>query len=243
MDFKFFSDQDFSCYALSEKAITLEFGKEINSESAEKVQALYFNLCKNPFPGFHSAVPAYNSLTVFYDPIRVLAATELKGRTAFLLVKEYMTKLWSQIQKDKVGAISQSKAVNDVLDIPTYYGGEYGPDLEEVAAYCHLSPQEIIQTHSEQIYEVSMIGFMPGFTYLSGLPSALSCPRKQSPRSKVPAGSVGIAGSQTGIYSLDTPGGWQIIGRITWTLFDPLRSPAVLLKIGDRIRFVGVDHG
>lgn len=237
-----FSPRDFTCYELSERAVTLEFGCEINPETSKKVQNLYFNLIRHPFVGFYAATPAYTSLAVFYDPLKVLGADGLKGNTAYVRVKEYLERLWIQTLGDNALDALADKEKGEIVSIPVRYGGEFGPDLIEVAGFSGMSTDEIVSLHSEQVYEVGMIGFMPGFTYLTGLPDALKCPRKQLPRPLVPAGSVGIAGSQTGIYSLDSPGGWQIIGRITWKLFDPDRIPPVLLKIGDRVRFVEIEH-
>lgn len=237
------SAKDFDCYTLSERAITLEFGPESSHKTSRKIQRLYYELTKKPFPGYHAAIPAYTSLSVFYDPIKVLSVHNLNGNTAFSRVKEYLEKLWIEtLDKELPDSTSTQEALGKIISIPIRYGGEFGPDLDEVASNAGLSPEEIVKIHSEQVYEVSMIGFMPGFTYLSGLPEILNCPRKQLPRPNVPAGSVGIAGSQTGIYALDSPGGWQIIGQISWKLFDPERTPPVLLSIGDSIRFIESDH-
>jgi len=236
------SAKDFICYALSERAITFEFGSESNPKTTRKIQRLYYELTNNPFPGYHAAIPAYTGLSVFYDPIKVLGAHNLNGSTAFTRVKEYLEMLWIETLDKEIPDFAPTQDdLGKIISIPIRYGGEFGPDLDEVASNTGLDPEEVVRIHSEQVYEVSMIGFMPGFTYLSGLPETLKCPRKQLPRPKVPAGSVGIAGSQTGIYSLDTPGGWQIIGQISWKLFDPDRTPPVLLNIGDSIRFVESD--
>lgn len=237
------SAEDFDCYALSERAITLEFGSEGSPKTTRNIRRLYYELTQKPFPGFYAAIPAYTSLSVFYDPIQVLNAHNSNGNTAFSRVKEYLEKLWIEtLGKEIPESTPTQEALGKIISIPICYGGEFGPDLDEVASNAGLSPEEIVNIHSEQVYEVSMIGFMPGFTYLSGLPEILNCPRKQQPRPNVPAGSVGIAGSQTGIYALDTPGGWQIIGQISWKLFDPDRTPPVLLNIGDSVRFIESDH-
>lgn len=238
-----FSAEDFDCYALSERAVTLEFSAEINPETTRKITNFCSCLIQRPFPGFYSSVPAYTSLTVFYDPSKVLEFHNLQANSAFILVREYLENLWIEsFSNGENNGVSSGQELNNIVSIPIRYGGEFGPDLDEVASNAGLSPEEIVNIHSEQVYEVSMIGFMPGFTYLSGLPEILNCPRKQQPRPNVPAGSVGIAGSQTGIYALDTPGGWQIIGQISWKLFDPDRTPPVLLNIGDSVRFIESDH-
>ncbi|MBB5204590.1 KipI family sensor histidine kinase inhibitor [Inhella inkyongensis] len=124
------------------------------------------------------------------------------------------------------------------LQIPVHYGGDAGPDLAEAAAHCGLSVAAFVDQHSAPTYEVAFLGFQPGFAYLEGLPQQLHCPRRAEPRLRVPAGSLGIGGAQTGIYPAASPGGWQLIGRTDLRLFDPQRQPACLLQPGDRIRFV-----
>lgn len=153
---------------------------------------------------------------------------------------EELPELWRDVAKQKV--IEQA-VVRNVVQIPVVYGGEEGPDLEIVAEHSGLTPQEVIELHTSVIYPVRMIGFAPGFPYLSGLPEAIHAPRKTTPRSSIPAGSVGIAGGQTGVYSISTPGGWQIIGRTTIALFLPDQQPPSLVQAGDAIQFVAVERG
>jgi KipI family sensor histidine kinase inhibitor len=124
--------------------------------------------------------------------------------------------------------------------IPTVYGGQSGPDLEDVADLHHITPEEVVRIHSSGIYRVYMLGFTPGFAYLGGMDATIATPRLAKPRTKVPAGSVGIAGEQTGVYPLETPGGWRIIGRTSLRLFDPLADPPVYLAPGDEVQFVPV---
>ena len=137
-------------------------------------------------------------------------------------------------------ASAQATAVRDI-EIPVVYGGEDGPDLDAAAAELGLSPQTLIERHSAGRYTVAMIGFAPGFPYLSGLDPALALPRLATPRTRVAAGSVAIGGAQTGIYPRDSPGGWRILGRTPLTLFDPQRDPPTALLPGDRVRFVAID--
>jgi len=127
-----------------------------------------------------------------------------------------------------------------VINIPVLYGGDYGPDIDEVAKLNNLSPEEVILIHSSVTYPVYMIGFTPGFCYLGGLDDRISAPRKKNPGLNIPAGSVGIAGNQTGIYPIDSPGGWQIIGRTPVNLFDPGRKPEFLISAGDCVKFYPV---
>lgn len=153
---------------------------------------------------------------------------------------EELPELWRQLANRKV---VEQEVVRNVIQIPVVYGGEEGPDLEIVAEHAGLTPQEVIELHTSVIYPVRMIGFAPGFPYLSGLPEAIHAPRKTTPRSSIPAGSVGIAGGQTGVYSISTPGGWQIIGRTTTELFIPDQQPPSLAQAGDAIQFVAVERG
>jgi 5-oxoprolinase (ATP-hydrolysing) subunit B len=125
-----------------------------------------------------------------------------------------------------------------MIELPVYYGGEFGADLAFVAQHCGLREAAVIALHSSVIYDVLCIGFLPGFPYLAGLPAQLACPRRASPRTQVPAGSIGIGGAQTGIYPSASPGGWQLIGYCPTPLFDPLKSPPSLLQAGDQVRFV-----
>lgn len=125
-----------------------------------------------------------------------------------------------------------------LVEVPVHYGGEAGPDLAQVAAHHRLSPRDLVHLHSQAEYRVFFLGFLPGFAYLDGLPAALHTPRRATPRMAVPAGSVGIGGAQTGIYPCPSPGGWQLIGRTSLTLFQPDAEPPSLLQPGDRLRFV-----
>lgn len=134
-----------------------------------------------------------------------------------------------------------SAAPPRLIEIPTHYGGQDGPDLDDLARHLGLSSEEVVRLHSATTYDVAFLGFLPGFPYLQGLDPRLHAPRHATPRPRVPAGSVGIAGTATGIYPLDSPGGWQLIGRSALPLFDPRREPAALLQAGDRVRFVAVD--
>lgn len=147
-----------------------------------------------------------------------------------------LTKQVEQLWQQTSHPIAQRQA--KLVEIPVHYGGEFGEDLFDVAQFHHTTPQEIIKRHTEAIYTVFMMGFQPGFPYLGGLPENLHTPRRQQPRKKVPAGSVGIGGSQTGIYPFSSPGGWQLIGKTSIALFDLQKTPPVLLAAGDNVRFI-----
>ncbi|RYZ52896.1 MAG: 5-oxoprolinase subunit PxpB [Sphingobacteriales bacterium] len=220
--------QDFTIQALSENALVLYFGNLIREDIINRISNLNYSLKTAPFDGFIESVPAYVSLTVYYDPEAVLKSDQLKGDYAFEKVQNYLSDL-------HLAPLPQT--TRKELLIPVCYGDEYGPDLADVAKHAGVTEEEVIKQHSNADYLVYMLGFMPGFPYLGGLPDALSMPRKNVPRAVVPAGSVGIAGKQTGIYPLNSPGGWQIIGRTPVILFDAAQSePAVFLP-GSRVKF------
>ncbi len=225
----------FTAYYLSEHALTLEFGHEISEDMLQKITGFNILINQNPFPGFRTSVPAYGTISVFYDPIKVIQADDLPGVDCYEKVSNYLNQLSDDSE-------IQPNTSSILITIPTCYGGEYGEDLEEVAALHHLSTNEVINLHSSAIYKVYMIGFVPGFAYLGGMSAQLATPRKPTPRKIIPAGSVGIAGMQTGIYPLATPGGWQLIGRTPLTLFDATRTQPTLLKAGDQVVFKPIDH-
>lgn len=222
-------DDNFTIYYLNEQAITLEFGQEIRQNILDQLRHLNKLIHQNPFPGFRTTVPAYTTLSVFFDPMQVIKSG-LPGHDCFEKVSAYITQLKSGTGDDKKSTIK-------TVSIPVCYGNSFGPDLEEVAKRNNLTTNEVITLHSSAVYQVYMIGFVPGFAYLGGMSALLSTPRKSTPRKAVPAGSVGIAGGQTGIYPLETPGGWQIIGRTPLQLFDARKSSPALLKAGDLVVF------
>ncbi|WP_439696762.1 5-oxoprolinase subunit PxpB [Mucilaginibacter sp. AW1-7] len=223
----------FKIYYLSETAVTVEFGQQIAEELLNAVNSLNLLLHQQPFPGFNTTVPAYSTLTVFYDPVIVIKS-DLPGAGCFAKVSGYLDDLKFQKKTAK-------PAGGDTITIPVCYGGGFGPDLEEVADSHHIGIAEVIKLHSAATYKVYMIGFVPGFAYLGGMDERLATPRKATPRKLVPAGAVGIAGQQTGIYPLDTPGGWQIIGQTPLKMFDRDRGQPSLLKAGDMVVFKAID--
>jgi KipI family sensor histidine kinase inhibitor len=209
-----------------DSALVVEFGDEISEEVNRKVHALSYALEKNPLPGLGEAVPAYRSLLVHYDPL-CLSWDEVKASVTDIL------------QKCEEITLPEPR----VIEVPVVYGGEFGPDIEFVAEHNGLSVEEVVRIHSAATYLVYMLGFSPGFAYLGGMPEAIATPRLETPRTLVPAGSVGVAGEQTGIYPIATPGGWRLIGRTPLKLFDPQRDPPTLLRPGDTVRFVPVSEG
>lgn len=170
-------------------------------------------------------VPAYASLAVFFDPARIEADA---------------ARAWIAAQETGDDADAPASPPR-IVEIPVRYGGAFGEDLDTAAAELGMSADALVARHRQPLYTVAMIGFAPGFPYLSGLDPALALPRLATPRTRVPAGSVGIGGAQTGIYPRESPGGWRLLGRTPLTLFDPRRASPSLLAPGDRVRFVAID--
>ena len=208
---------------VGDAALVVEFGEAIDPAINQRVQAFAQRLEAARLPGITDIVPTYRSVLIHYDPLR--------------LSYEEVTS-WARVQFQPAGL--PVSAGRNRIEIPTVYGGEFGVDLHFLARYHHLSLKDIIRLHSSADYTVYMMGFMPGFPYLGGLPPELETPRLETPRTLVRAGSVGIAGQQTGIYPLDSPGGWRVIGHTAVKLFDPALDPPTLLAPGDTVRFVPV---
>ena len=216
--------------ALGDRALLILLGKGIDPGVNDQVHRLAALLRAERLPGVHDLVPAYATLTVHYDP----AAWSGGQVPPHEVLSSEILRLWKSARTEAFPAPRQ-------VEIPVCYGGEFGPDLAEVASLCALSEAEVIARHTAAEYRVYMIGFSPGFAYLGGLDATIAAPRRGTPRLKVPAGSVGIAGLQTGIYPLASPGGWQIIGQTPKHLFLPAQEPPCLLGPGDRLRFVSID--
>ncbi|WP_068776397.1 5-oxoprolinase subunit PxpB [Paenibacillus sp. FJAT-26967] len=235
---------------LGDQALLIRFGESFSEELSRQVLAAESVLTRNPFPGLVETVPAYHTLTIWYSVPEVHAAqsAELARNVGNGLFHQEVTVFeWVSGQVEKLltpdlleknyPEASIGAAAGRVKIIPVCYGGEYGPDLEEVAKIHGLTAEEVIRLHSGACYRVYMIGFIPGFPYMGGLPSALATPRRSNPRVRIPAGSVGIGGTQTGVYPLASPGGWHLIGRTPYELFTPRRDIPALLQAGDDVRF------
>lgn len=220
--------------SLGDAALIVQLGEGISPVIHKRVRSLQLSLETQSFKGFIEAVPAYNNVTIYYNPFIVHQAyPDVKGTTSFqkvsLFIQEMVTNLTDHNQLEE-----------SIITIPVLYGGQWGPDLEDVAHHNDLTPEEVIQLHSSEDYLVYMIGFAPGFPFLGGMDKRIATPRRETPRLTIPAGSVGIAGEQTGVYPLETPGGWQIIGRTPLDLFLPKQSPPTLLQSGNKVRFVPI---
>ena len=208
---------------MGDRSVLVELGNEISSRTNQKVRELLVGLDHRMMDGILELVPGYRSLLVVFDPLEI--ELERLKRTI----------------DNAVGQLDTSRLPPpQTVEIPVVYGDEYGPDLEWVAEFHKMTTEEVIQIHTEPLYRVFMIGFMPGFPYLGEVPEALVTPRRETPRTHVPQGSVAIAQKQTGIYPVESPGGWQIIGRTPVGLFDPGQQQPSLLEMGDQVKFYAV---
>jgi len=205
-------------------SLLVTLGEGISVSINRRVHALAKGLRERQIAGLGECVPGYATLRVDYDPL----VTSLDD-----LIRSIQSVLESSYDENLLPA-------REVV-LPVHYGGEDGPDLPFVAQHTGLSEDEVIRRHTAGVYPVFMMGFLPGFPYLGGMDESLATPRLETPRQRVPAGSVGIAGKQTGVYPLESPGGWRIIGRTHLTLFDASKEPPFLLQPGDVVRFVAVE--
>lgn len=212
--------EDITFKLAGDTSILIEFGNEISSEVNQRVMALDECLNRERLAGIVETVPAYRSLTVHYRP-EVIRCKALQERLRQLLA----------------GIGLQQTKRRKIYEIPVLYGGEQGPDLAYVAQYSKKTCEEVIRLHSKPEYLIYMLGFTPGFPYLGGMDRSIAVPRLEKPRTKIPAGSIGIAGEQTGIYPLDSPGGWQLIGQTPVRLYDPGNERPILLEAGSLIQF------
>lgn len=206
---------------LGDSSVLIQFGDEIDLTINRRVHALANLIITSPMQGVIEVVPAYATLLVHYDPL-LLSFTQMKA---------YLNTQISQMEE------SESRKPRRI-EVPVRYGGEQGPDLESVASYCGRRVEDVIRIHSEKIYTVYMMGFTPGYPYMGKLDDRLSMPRLETPRTHVPAGTVAIAGSQTGIYSIESPGGWQLIGWTPLKLFDLGSESPFLFSPGDEVKFI-----
>jgi inhibitor of KinA len=204
-----------------DQALVVELGEEIDPETNRRVHDLARVIDENAVAGVVDLIPTYRSLLVQYDPLA----------TSYRALNDEVVQLLGNLAE-------LARPDPNTVEVPTLYGGESGPDLEFVAEHAGLNTEEVVATHSGTEYLVYMMGFTPGFPYLGGLPERLHTRRLETPRSEIPAGSVGIAEGQTGVYPVASPGGWRLIGRTPLVLFDPRRDPPSIISAGDRVRFV-----
>ena len=226
------SSENVRIFPLGDSALTVEFGKTVSASLNKKAIALSEHFEHHPFPGFIECVPAYSSTTVFYDLVTVR-----RGFPDFTSAFDAVEKLViDAVQNIDITQVDATRTV----EIPVYFDKGSALDLEYVAERSGMSPTDVIDLFTAATYRVFMLGFLPGFTYMGEVDERIAVPRKESPRLAVPKGSVGIAGTQTGIYSLDSPGGWQIIGRTEVEMFTPDAETPTYLRPGDQVRFVAI---
>lgn len=232
--------KDTKLFPFGEAGITVEFGNGISTEIHGKVSAFADYLDNHPFNGMIEYIPAFRNVTVFYDPTitcdlspgTVAESADLP--TSYLKVENLLKSALELIH------VTKPTEKGKTIEIPVCYEGDFAPDLQFVADYHKISTEEVIKIHTEVGYLVYMIGFAPGFPYLGGMSDKIATPRRSTPRTAIPVGSVGIADSQTGAYPLESPGGWQIIGRTPVALFKPLEEPPILLRTGNIVKFKAI---
>jgi inhibitor of KinA len=210
----------FRLLAAGDSALIVELEERIDPSINRRIVALGARLEASRLAGLRDIVPAYRSLTVYFDPLRT----------------DYSS-LVSQLTSALEQQIAEPEVAGRLVEIPVCYGGEHGPDLSAVAGFARVTESEVVALHTAATYQVFMLGFVPGFAYLGSVDRRIAAPRRTEPRVRVPAGSVGVAGEQTGIYPSETPGGWQLIGRTPLRPFDISREDPFLLRAGDRVRF------
>ncbi len=206
-----------------DSALLIIFGDRIEEGINKKVHAVANAIEKASPDWLIEVVPTYTSIYVYYNPLKLSYQEVLDAIKPFLSAEP-------KEEKPRI------------VEIPTVYGGKFGPDIEFVAQYNGLTIDDVIEIHSKPLYRVYMLGFTPGFAYLGGMDERIATPRLEKPRLKVPAGSVGIAGKQTGIYPIESPGGWRLIGRTPLRLFTPEKDPPTLLQPGDYVKFVPISE-
>ena len=211
---------------VGDRAISIDFGQVIDPIINRHIRQTIERIKELQLDGIIELVPTYCALLVEYDAM-------------LYSYSEICNIIEPTLEEGMANTINE---LATVVEVPTVYGGEFGPDLSFVASHNHLSEDEVISIHSGTDYLVYMLGFIPGFTYLGGMDLRIATPRLSSPRTLIPAGSVGIAGEQTGTYPSDSPGGWQIIGRTPVTMYDMSKAQAALLKAGDYVRYVPIDE-
>lgn len=218
-----FLDEHIRFLPASDQTLLVYFGETISVSTHHRIAKFLRLISANPIHGVLNLQPAYTSVLIKFDP-RATYHAELEASINLVLLRLDEVKL----------------PAPRVREIPACYGGEFGPDLQDVADLHHIRPDEVIRLHSNANYTVYFLGFVPGFAYLGGLPDALATPRLGTPRKSVPAGSVAIGVNQTGVYPTSTPGGWRLIGKTPLKLFDPLTADASFFQLGDEVRFIPI---
>lgn len=212
---------------INEETIMIYFEQQIDPSTFKEVQKVEKYIKDQQHEAIIEVIPSYRAIMLHID-----------------ITKQSLAKVVNELKLEQLSKLDFDENLNKVktISLPVLYGGNYGPDIQEVATHNQLSIEEVIKLHTENTYLIYMLGFMPGFPFLGGLNSKLATPRREEPRTSIPAGSVGIANNQTGLYPKKSPGGWQIIGRTPITVFDILRTPMCLYESGDYIKFYSIDE-
>jgi inhibitor of KinA len=218
-------------FPLGDAAITVDFGNVIDEAINKRVLTLFYQLLSDPLTGMIEIVPAYSSVTIYYD-VYTTGKMLSGGKTVYEFMVEQMNERLEQ-------SFLETDTASRLINIPVCYEKEFARDIEQLAKEKNLSVDEVIHIHASKQYQVYMLGFLPGFAYMGKVDERIILPRKPQPVTVV-AGSVGIAGKQTGIYPLASPGGWQIIGRTPLKLFDVMKEEPTLLKTGDTVQFLSI---
>ena len=217
---------DYRIVAAGDSAIFVEFEDRIDPGVNARTIAFAEAITAANVAGVRDVVPAYRSAAIYFDPLRTDSAA-----------------LMASVEREAGRPASSPAAAVAPVRIPVCYGGELGPDLPGVAAFAKAAEEDVVRLHADGTYRVFMLGFVPGFAYLGTVDDRIAMPRHATPRVRVPSGSVGIAGIQTGVYPSETPGGWQLIGRTPVKPFDPFRDPPFLMKAGDAVQFYPIERG
>jgi inhibitor of KinA len=223
--------EDFSIYPLGDQALTFTLGNSIKQTDHQKIQAMKRWLEQRPVPGLLDIIVAYSSITITYDLYQLKQSAS--SGTAF----EFAA---AKLREAYHGSDYSEGAAQKNWEVPVCYEDFFAPDLHDVASFGGITTDDVIALHTSRIYQVYMIGFLPGFPYMAEVDRSIAAPRKERPRALVEAGSVGIAGVQTGIYPLSSPGGWQIIGRTPFNLFDRSDNPPVKFESGHHVQFYAI---
>ena len=220
------SQGDFRVVPAGDAALVVEFEERIDPAVNARAVALADSIQAAAIAGVRDVVPTYRSVAVYFDPL----STDYDALVASL-------------ERGAAQPAPESSRDRVPTRVPVCYGGDLGPDLAHVADFGHMSEADVVAIHSGTNYRVFMLGFVPGFAYMGIVDARIAAPRHSTPRVRVPRGSVGIAGAQTGIYPAETPGGWQLIGRTPVKPFDPSRAEPFLLTAGDAVQFYPIDRG
>lgn len=233
---------------LGEAACVVEWPEPATDATAALARLVADALASAAPTGFREAIPTFRSCAVHFDPLVTHHAAVARAiRAALEAVRPaegrrgtHGTRTHPRWAPRRVPRVRRAPGVR-VVTVPVAYGGEYGPDLEAVARWAGLDPADVVRLHTESTYICVMLGFICGFPYLNGVPAAIAAPRLATPRTRVPAGSVGVAGPQTGVYPVDSPGGWRLLGRTPAAIWNPMTNPPALFLPGDRVRFCAIE--